>query len=79
MSWFAQYFGPATTLWNIMLYLFISFTHSWSWALLEKLPILQLFKNFPAFYGTRRFSTMFTNGPCLQTDQSNPYNPILSL
>jgi hypothetical protein len=31
------------------------FTHSWSWALLEKLPIVQPLKNFPAFYGTRRF------------------------
>jgi hypothetical protein len=35
-------------------------THSWSWALLEKLPIVQLLKNFPAFYGTRRFITVFT-------------------
>jgi hypothetical protein len=34
-------------------------THSWSWALLEKLPIIQL-KKFPAFYGTRRFITVFT-------------------
>jgi hypothetical protein len=31
-------------------------TYSWSWALLEKLPIVQPLKNFPAFYGTRRFS-----------------------
>jgi hypothetical protein len=28
-------------------------------SLLEKLPIVQLLKNFPAFYGTRRFSTVF--------------------
>jgi hypothetical protein len=35
-------------------------THSWAWALLEKLPIVQPFKNFPAFYGTRRFITTFT-------------------
>jgi hypothetical protein len=35
-------------------------THSWSWALLEKPPIVQPLKNFPAFYGTRRFITMFT-------------------
>jgi hypothetical protein len=34
-------------------------THSWSWALLEKPPIVQLLKNFPAFYGTRRFITVF--------------------
>jgi hypothetical protein len=25
----------------------------------EKLPIVQLLKNFPAFYGTRRFITVF--------------------
>jgi hypothetical protein len=31
-----------------------------SWALLEKLPTVQLLKNFWAFYGTRRFITLFT-------------------
>jgi hypothetical protein len=35
-------------------------THSWSWALLENLPIVQPLKNFPAFYGTRRFIAVFT-------------------
>jgi hypothetical protein len=35
-------------------------TYLRSWALLEKLPIVQPFKNFPAFYGTRRFITVFT-------------------
>jgi hypothetical protein len=34
--------------------------HSWRWALLEKLPIVQPLKNSPAFYGTRRFITVFT-------------------
>jgi hypothetical protein len=34
--------------------------HSWSRALLEKPPIVQLLENFPAFYGTRRFITTFT-------------------
>jgi hypothetical protein len=34
--------------------------HSWNWAFLEKLSIVQLLKNFPAFYGTRRFITVFT-------------------
>jgi hypothetical protein len=29
-----------------------SLTHSWSRALLEKPPIVQLLENFPAFYGT---------------------------
>jgi hypothetical protein len=37
-----------------------SLTHSQSWALLEKPQIVQLLKNFPAFYGTRRFITVFT-------------------
>jgi hypothetical protein len=35
-------------------------THSWSWALLEKPPIVQLLKNFPAFYETRKFIIVFT-------------------
>ena len=41
-----------------------SFTHSltpWSTVLLEKLTGPQLVKKFPAFYGTRRFITSFTN------------------
>jgi hypothetical protein len=33
----------------------------WSRVLLEKLTSLQLVKKFPAFYGTRRFITTFTN------------------
>jgi hypothetical protein len=33
---------------------------SWSWALLENPPIVQLLKNFPAFYETRWFITVFT-------------------
>jgi hypothetical protein len=37
-----------------------SLTHSWSWALLEKPPIVLLLKHFPTFYGTRRFITVFT-------------------
>jgi hypothetical protein len=31
-----------------------------SWALLEELHNWRLLKNFPAFYGTRRFNTVFT-------------------
>jgi hypothetical protein len=30
------------------------------WALLEKPPAVQLFKNFPSFYGPRKFITVFT-------------------
>jgi hypothetical protein len=33
----------------------------WSRVLLEKLTGLQLFKKFPAFYGTRRFLTELTS------------------
>jgi hypothetical protein len=32
--------------------------YSWSCALLEEPPILQLLKDFPAFYGTRKFITV---------------------
>jgi hypothetical protein len=35
-------------------------TYLRSWALLEKPPIVQPLKNFPAFYGTGRFNTLFT-------------------
>jgi hypothetical protein len=35
-------------------------SHSWSWALLEKPPIVQLLKNFPAVYGIQRFITVIT-------------------
>jgi hypothetical protein len=49
--------------WNIQLHVpqdIYLLTYSWSWALLEKLPIVQPLKNFRAFYGTRRFITAFT-------------------
>jgi hypothetical protein len=36
------------------------FTYLWSWALPEKLPIVQPLKNFLALYVTRRFITVFT-------------------
>jgi hypothetical protein len=56
-----------------------SLTHSWSWALLEKLPIVQIFKNFPAFYGTQKFITMFTRAlhwSWARSIQSIPSHPI---
>jgi hypothetical protein len=31
----------------------------WSWALLEKLTVVHLLKNFAAFYGTLKFITVF--------------------
>jgi hypothetical protein len=39
---------------------FYLFTYTRSWALLEKPPILQPLKNFPAFYGAQSFNTVFT-------------------
>jgi hypothetical protein len=53
------------------------FTRSWSWALLEKQPFVQLLKNFPAFYGTRKFITVFTRSlPWARSIQSIPSHPI---
>jgi hypothetical protein len=54
------------------IYKFSLLTHSWSWVLLEKPPIVQLLKNFPAFYGTRRFITLFTRALHLSLSQINP-------
>jgi hypothetical protein len=45
--------------WKRMWKLSNELTHSWSRALLEKPPVVQLLKNFPAFYGPRRFITVF--------------------
>jgi hypothetical protein len=60
----------------------IKLTHSRSWALLEKSPIVQPLKKFPAFYGTRRFIAVFKKppaGPYPERQQFNPYHHILSL
>jgi hypothetical protein len=58
-----------------------SLTRSWRWAILEKLPIVQPLKNFPAFYGTRRFITAFTRAlhwslPWARSIQSIPSHPV---
>jgi hypothetical protein len=58
-----------------------SLTHSWIWAFLEKLPILQPPKNFSACYGTRRFITAFTRAlhwslSWSRSIQSLPSHPI---
>jgi hypothetical protein len=67
-------------------FLITHITHSWRWALLEKLPIVQLLKNFRAFYGTRRFITVFTRAfhwslfwaTSIQSIQSHPI-PLWSI
>jgi hypothetical protein len=39
----------------------LRFSHSWSWALLGKPPIVQLFKIFSEFYETREWSYFYLN------------------
>jgi hypothetical protein len=51
-----------------------------SMVLLEKLTGLQLIKNFPSFYGTRKFITAFTSSrhlslSCASSIQSTPPHP----
>jgi hypothetical protein len=49
-------------------------------SLLEKLPIVQPLKKFPAFYGTQRFITVFTGPPLVPIlSQINPIHTIPSL
>jgi hypothetical protein len=50
-------------------------------SILEKQPIVQPVKNFPTFYGTRRFITAFTRsstGPYPEPDRSDPIHTIPS-
>jgi hypothetical protein len=59
----------------------IHHSHTWSWALLEKLPIVQPLRNFSAFYGTRRFIAVFTRALhwslfWARSIQSIPSHPI---
>jgi hypothetical protein len=57
------------------------FTYLRCWSLLEKLPIVQPLKNFPAFYATRRLVTIFTRAlhwplSSARSIQSIPSNPL---
>jgi hypothetical protein len=57
------------------------YTYLWNWALLEKRPIVQALKRYPAFYGTRRFITVFTRAlqwSLSEPDWPSPHHPILS-
>jgi hypothetical protein len=75
--------SPMRTAWLVHLTLFhliiliinVWLTYLRSWALLEKLPIVQPLKNYPVFYGTRKFITVFT-GPYPGPDQCSSYHPI---
>jgi hypothetical protein len=48
----------------------------WSRVLLEKLTTFQLVKNFPAFYGTRRYITAFTSARHLSQLDPYPHIPL---
>jgi hypothetical protein len=47
---------------------------SWSRVLFEKLIVTKLVKRFPAFYGTRRFITVFTTA---RLNQMHPVHTLL--
>jgi hypothetical protein len=56
-------------------------TYLRSWALLEEPPIVQALNNCPAFYGTRKFNTVFTRALHWSLSwaisiQSTPSHPI---
>jgi hypothetical protein len=51
----------------------------WRWALLEKLPVMQLLKNFQTFMEPKSSlscSQEPSTGPYPEPDQSSPYHPI---
>ena len=50
--------GPDATIWSCLLSYLLT---PWSRVILEKLTGLQLVKEFPAFYGTRRFIAALTS------------------
>jgi hypothetical protein len=53
-------------------------THSCNWALLQKPPIVQLLKDFPAFYGSQRFNTVFTRALHWPLSSATSIHPIPS-
>jgi hypothetical protein len=59
MTWPQRYFRLTMEL-TLLTRVKYTLSHSGSWALLQKPPVVELLKNFPAFYGTRRFITVFT-------------------
>jgi hypothetical protein len=71
---------PTTFILNIFTY-YDLLTYIRSSALLEEPLIVQPLKNFPTFYGTRRFNTVFTRAldwslPWATSIQSTPSHPI---
>jgi hypothetical protein len=56
-------------------YVLLCLLTAWS-IVLEKLTVSQLVKIFPAFYGTRRFSTAFTNARHLYLSWASSIQPM---
>jgi hypothetical protein len=48
----------------------------WSWALLERPPVVRPLDSFPAFHGTRRFNTKFTRALYLFLSWARPIHSI---
>ena len=80
---FGKKMENCSRIWRLMniTYLLTYLLTPWCRVLLEKLTGLQLVKNFPLFYGTRRFITAFTSARHLSLSlacsiQSIPPHPI---
>jgi hypothetical protein len=82
-SWIGYYNNNNNNNNNNYYYYYYYYYYLRSWALLEKPAIVQLLKNFPAFYGTPRFITVFTKAhhwslSWARSIQSIPTHPYLS-
>jgi hypothetical protein len=55
---------------------FKSITNSMSWALLERSPVVWTLDTFPAFHGTRTFTTEFTRALHLSLSSASPHHAI---
>jgi hypothetical protein len=67
---------------NLPAYLLTNWLTLWSWALLERPPVVQPLKNLPAFSGTRISITTFTRDLHFSLSWARPIQsitPILSL
>jgi hypothetical protein len=53
----------------------INWLTSWSWAPLERPPVVRPLDSIPAFYGTRRFNTEFTRAFHLSLSWARPIQP----
>ena len=64
------------TQFKVLTYLLTYLSTPWSRYLLEKLTASQLVKKLPAFYGTRRFTTVFTSARHLSLSRASSIQSI---